>query len=201
MAPPPAPGIIAVEAVWNQEDQPCENTFHYHTSSTIDVALLQAIMSTYQTWAAAHPAMFSNVCALIKMQARDLSSSSGASVIDNISPPVLGTNASGNLPNNVSFALKRQTGIRGRANRGRLYMIGLPQDNMQSGNQDIKSTSADNFVSNYTNLLLAQLSDNSVTEVIYHKAHGTGTPVIGYAYTDLVVDSQRRRLQGHNRHH
>jgi hypothetical protein len=45
------------------------------------------------------------------------------------------------------------------------------------------------------------LSDNGLTEVIYHRALGTGTPILGYLYSDLTIDAMRRRLPDHNRHH
>lgn len=201
MASVPAPGIIAVEAIWSVENEMCENTFHYHFGGTIDVALLQLIMTTYQTWAAAHLGLWTTVTELVKMQARDLTSTSGASVIDNLTTPVIGTDASTVMPNNVSFALKRQSGIRGRANRGRLFMLGMGQDNLDASQQSLTGAAAANYVTTYTDLLLAQLADSGVTEVILHRALGTSTPVIGYAYSDLFVDSQRRRLPGHNRHH
>jgi hypothetical protein len=201
MTTPVAPGIVAIETVWEQENQPVENTFHYHVTGTIDATVLQNIAQTYATWANTNKAHFNAACQLVKITGRDLSSANGASLIYNVSPPIIGTNAGTPLPNNVTFALKRETGLRGRANRGRVYFIGLTAGDLQSDQQQIVSGSATTWATMFTTLMTSQFTANGAQEVIYHKALGTGTPVIGYAYADLFVDSQRRRLPGHNRHH
>lgn len=80
-------------------------------------------------------------------------------------------------------------------------MIGLTEGNLQSDGQQIVATVPPTFVTGYNTLMASQLSDNAATEGILHKATGAITPVTGYAFADLYLDSQRRRLPAHNRHH
>jgi hypothetical protein len=200
MPAPPAPGIVALDAIWEVEGQVMENTFNYSVTGTIDLAKLNAMAQTYATWAAAHNNLFSSVSELVKIYVADLTSSTSDSVEYNVSPVVDGLNVSGNLPNNVTFSLKRMTGQKGRSKRGRIYLIGLSENLLSSSRQEMLGSQAGNYVTNYGTLLAAQETDNGAQEVVYHKALGTGTAVIGYGYADLFLDSQRRRLPGHNRH-
>lgn len=201
MPAPPAPGIVALEAIYVMSSQNVENVFHYHLGSTIDVAKLNAMCATYAGWATAHVGAISPATQLVKLQARDLTSVAGASVIYNVSPPIVGTSAGNPVPNNVTWSLKKVSGLRGRANRGRVYLVGMTTADLFADEQQVTSAFANANVANYLELMTDQITSNGAQEVIYHKATGLGTPVVSYAYADLYLDSQRRRLPGHNRHH
>jgi hypothetical protein len=200
MPAPPAPGIAALEAIWNIEGQICENTFHYTVAGGIDVAALNSIIACYENWVSTHPTLWHNASQLVKMQARDLTSSSGASVEANVTPPVSGTGGAGAQPNNVTFSLKRQTGLRGRKMRGRVFLLGIPTTSLDVGAQTLLVAVAAAYATAYNALLSSMLSAANATEVILHRSLGTGTQVTNYVYADLYMDSQRRRLPGHNRH-
>lgn len=196
-----APGIVLMAPIWQQEGQIVENTFHYKLAGAIDRAKLTAMANVYANWASTNASAFHAACILNKIYLLDLTSSTSASLEFNVVPAVNGTNPGGALPNNVTFALKRETGLRGRANRGRIYLIGLSQGDMNTGSQEIKPASANGQVSIYNALMAAMLAGPAATEVVLHRATGLGTNVIGYTYADLAFDSQRRRLEFHNRHH
>lgn len=195
-----APGVAALQAVWTQEGQTVENTFHYHKAGTWDLTSLEGIADTYMAWASTNHSLWTDVCALVKVLARDLTTAAGAEVFVTPPTPILGTATSGHYPNNVTWALKRQTGLAGRKNRGRVYLIGMPGGNVQADQQTVNPSAAAAYASAYDGLISAQLSDNSVAEVILHRTDGTSTPVINYTFSDLTLDSQRRRLPNHNRH-
>lgn len=197
---PAAPGIARLEAVWLQENERVENTFHYRLSGAITVASLKAIADAYKTWLTTHTALFHAACQLVHLSVRDLSSSSGAVYEGIVSPPVNGTDAGGAQPNNVTFALKRETGLRGRHNRGRIYLIGLSVGRISTGSQALNAADAASFVTAYNALMALESSSAAATEVILHPKLGTGTDVLGYVFADLWLDSQRRRLPEHNRH-
>jgi hypothetical protein len=72
---------------------------------------------------------------------------------------------------------------------------------MTSGPNLVIAGTAITLATQLDELRLAQLSDNGATEVILHRADGTHTPVTQYVCSDFVIDSQRRRLPAHNRHH
>lgn len=195
-----APGIVTMGAIWSLDGERAENTFNYKVTGTIDVAKLNAMATTYATWAAANVAQFTDTALLLLVYMRDLTTQFGLTLDFTPTSTIQGTNASGLLPNNVTFALKRETGLAGRKNRGRIYWLGV-NSNQRGAPQTLLSATANAWVGLLNNLMNSQASSNSAQEVIYHRALGTGTPVIGYTYTDLTLDSQRRRLPGHNRHH
>lgn len=200
MSTPVAPGVVSLEAVWLQENEIVENTFHYTGLSTTTVEQLTAVANVYYEWAGDKSILFHAACQLQKMVVRDLSSPTGTSVEVSASPPIDGTGEGGALPNNVTFSLKRETGMRGRANRGRIYLIGIPLSAVAAGAQQLDAVFAGSCVDAYNSLKANMLSEQSAQEVLLHKALGTNTPITTYGFADLNLDSQRRRLPGHNRH-
>lgn len=194
-----APGIVEMAPIWEVDGQPCENTFYYKVTGTIDIAKLTAIANSYITWAAAHVDQWATNCRLLKVYMRDLTTQHSATVDIIPTSSVVGTKTGNALPNNVTFALKRMTGLAGRANRGRIYHLSVVEDDRDGDNQYTPAR-ATSLVTNLNTLLAAQNTANSAQEVVFHRNLGTGTTVIGYTFTDLDLDSQRRRLPGHNRH-
>lgn len=201
MPTPAAPGIVALNAIWSLANENVENTFHYRVAGSITTAVLTAMAQTYDNWVTAHAILFPTDAAFIKAYVEDLSSSAAPSIEWNPPAPIDGTDSGEALPNNVTWAVKRLTGLRGRANRGRIYWIGITAASLDPTSQQITVARANVRVTACEALMASQLSDNSAQEVILHRALGTGTDVTAYAYADLFLDSQRRRLPGHNRHH
>lgn len=195
-----APGIVHMGAIWTQDNQNVENTYHYHLTGTIDPTVLAAIAQTYVTWATANLNLWSTNCNLLKIYMRDLSTQFGAT-LDLVPATTLnGTKVGESLPNNVAWAMKRQSGLAGRANRGRLYWFGIVDADLDGPNR-IAGSRATNMITKAETLRLSEFTDNGATEVIFHKKLGTGTPVVGYSSSDRTLDAQRRRLPDHNRHH
>lgn len=196
----PAPGVIQLAAIWTMDNQRIENTFHYHASGAIDLTLLTAIAVQYETWASAHTSLWCSLASLTMEYLRDLTTQAGITT-EHVPPaPIQGFDGSRAYPNNVAFAVKRITGHAGRANRGRVYHFGIAED-MTSAQNNAGPVYANNLVTAYTALMNGMASGPGVQEVLLHKASGTFTPVAQYSYSDLTLDSQRRRLPGHNIHH
>lgn len=177
-----------------------ENTFHYHVTTTIDLAKLGSMAARYIAWWTANVGLYSNDVGLELVYVRDLTTASGATL--DLAPTTTtdGTRTSNMLPNNVSFAIKRGTGLAGRANRGRIYWVGITED-MQSGKNTMKIATAGGLSAALNTLLSDMNASESAIEVILHRHLGTGTPVVAYTAADLNLDAMRRRLPGHNRHH
>lgn len=195
-----APGIVTIQPIFGLNTQPVENTFHYHVTGAINATVLTALGNAYIAWFTAHTGLFSTSLSLDKVYCRDLSTQFGASLDVNPTDSLSGTAAGTVLPNNVSFALKRQSGLAGRANRGRIYHPGITQAAC-SGTNVLSGGFAADLVIAYNALLAAMIAAGADHEVILHRALGTGTQITGYAWSDLFLDSQRRRLPGHNIHH
>lgn len=194
------PDVTALTVDWLHDNQPCVNTFHYDTG-TLTATQLEDLCTTVMNYIEAHwmGGLPTNV-QLVKVRAVGMWTAGAPE--NQVSPAtaIHGTDSGEALPNNVSFAIKRKTGLSGRHNRGRIYWVGLTDGQLADANS-LHASLADGLVSFCNGLLVAV---NAATpggpEVIVDKVHGTKVNVSGYAYTDLFIDSSRRRLPAHNIH-
>lgn len=188
-----------MDAVWILDNQNVENTFHYHVTGTINFAKLNAMSTTYFSWVSAHLSDWPTNAQVLKTYLRDLTSQTGA--VGEFTPltPLVGTKVGTALPNNVTFSIKRDSQLAGRANRGRLFQIGIT-DTDRSDDNHIASSRANAWRDHLNTLLNSMISDNAAQEVILHRLLGTYTVIQGYTYSDLTIDAMRRRLPDHNRH-
>lgn len=119
-----------------------------------------------------------------------------------ISPPRPGANGGVLLPLNTTFCLKLTTGLRGRSARGRLYYPGITQAMMATAWGDLQPTVAAALVTELQGLQSALLSGGYQLCIVSlrlnnaWRAQGAVTIVNNITYTDLHIDSQRRRLPG-----
>lgn len=111
-----------------------------------------------------------------------------------------GLAAASALPNNVTWTIQFRTAFRGRSGRGRNYALGLTEG-MVTGNA-LSIATANEYIGAYESLE-ADLEGVDAQHVIISKftgkvprPNGIVRLVTAYAYSDLVVDSQRRRLPG-----
>jgi hypothetical protein len=132
--------------------------------------------------------------------ARSLDTASGAEYTDTTGAGTTGGAGVGCLSGNISLAVKFLTGLAGRSFRGRNFLFGLPTSAV-SGNT-VFTPFATSFVGAFTDFLDDAFAEDFVWVVVSRVADGVeraeaiATDVITAALTNLVVDSQRRRLTG-----
>lgn len=206
----PCPNTIEAQLVYTMELEPCENVYHVTYSSAPTQSSLTTLAGVFTAWETAHGSQHrSNQCALHTVRLRDIAVSGGQELIFSVTPSISGINASDPLPNNCTIATAFRTGLAGRSNRGRSYWIGMT-DSMVSANTVVSSIETA-ILADYDALRTA-LGTNGTPLVVLSKfsgvdsgghpiprAAGVTTPVISFSM-DITMDSQRRRLPGHNRH-
>lgn len=102
--------------------------------------------------------------------------------------------------NNVSWAVKFNTAARGRSGRGRNFVPGIPKASIVRNTVD--AAFASNILLVYNNILVEPTLADFAWVVVSHfsggapRAAGLVQAVTGATYSDLTVDSQRRRLPG-----
>lgn len=112
-----------------------------------------------------------------------------------------GTEGTTMLPNNVAWVIKFLTGLTGRSARGRNYIGGFSTQHT-SGNA-LAEVVAENLITVYEGIQTAASGAGWTHSVISRQTGGvlrpTGVtfPVSNITYSDLVLDSQRRRLPAH----
>ena len=114
--------------------------------------------------------------------------------------PPISNRAGDGLPYYVAFCVTHLTGLTGRYNRGRTY-FGPLSENDQNYNL-ISQGVANAFVGSLNTIrsqMAAQGWEHVVVSRVFNKVRrteGVATPVIGYRYYDLVLDTQRSRQRG-----
>lgn len=203
----PAPGICEVVHHFGAAGGPQYNIYHVmHTdSSSWSLSQLSSLGTVFKSWNDAdamlyrHSQIFS-----VEFRLRDLSVQSGTEAV--VPDGVSGTAAGSPYPGNVTLAVKASTGHAGRSFRGRTYWVGI-SESMASGDQ-IVTAMGNNIVAALTTLLG---NVNAVTNQQMCILSGqqdkvllnprVGRPIVGWLMADTNLDSQRRRLTGHNIHH
>lgn len=178
-----------------------ENTLYFKDATAITaVDLANTADSLAAGWS-------TDICAVLGTQyvftscfARDLTVDAGFEHESFVGTGTSGGVAGAALPNNVSWVVKFLTGLAGRSFRGRNYVAGLNAGMVSD--QDILGGRADDIVTQYT-LFLTSNKPAGWDWVIASRFHlnaprvtGITTPVTNVGFTDLVIDSQRRRLPG-----
>ena len=197
----PIPNTVKVELVYSWDSQVCENVFHVKVPGEINTDLLDSIQGTFYSWySVSLAAMQSNTVSFVKFILSDASTQYGIS--KEYGPGVVNAGLVSNnpsLPNNVSVAMKWNTGLRGRSFRGRTFHVGLTES-MVVGN-NVTTDTRTYLLSTYAGLL-SVLDAQGWQLVVASKFQGNAPRTTGLATeiltvtTDGVVDSQRRRLPG-----
>lgn len=136
---------------------------------------------------------------LVAIEMMDLSSEDDDGRLYVTGLPLAGTATGTPYPNNVTVCTKFTTGLTGRARRGRTYHNGLASSLIDAGQQQI-STGARNALQTAWYSLIGAIGGEgwtwSVLSTILNgvpRTEGLMTPILN-AFTNLVLDSQRRRL-------
>jgi hypothetical protein len=180
----------------------CENQVHVLGVEDFTPETLLTLWTTSQTWWNQYMKPLAHTSLSLTRIKCKAQYAPDAPVLDEaVLPPIAGTDAGFFVPNNVSFALKLATGLAGRSARGRWYAVGL------TGNQVLNGVSLKtNYASTYVvalNALKQAYAAQGFTLCITSyrtnnawRAEAVSWPVSGILYTDVNLDSQRRRLAG-----
>lgn len=138
--------------------------------------------------------------------------------------PIPGTNGGTSMPNNVTVAVEMRTSLLGRSFHGRTYFVGMNSGLYDSATPNqLKAASLIDLPAVYE-LLRNAMADTTelityprdyfplgVVSYVGGEGSTTLSPIIrdpalftkatAFVLADPFLDSQRRRLPGHNRHH
>lgn len=212
MAAPYIPADKTAQAVmvYNSNTQIVENVLHFLGTAEWTPALLTSLNTQLVTWETTYgAAQRGNSNALTAVISTDMSSQTGPSV--STTANVIGSAAGAAVPNNVTLAVKLSTALRGRSYRGRIYWVGLTTSQLDTtlNDQGVTAAVATAIAAAVTALLPAAgvITANGAQLAVVSRrfnkaprATAVVTPVTSATLTDRYVDSQRRRLQFHNRH-
>lgn len=113
-----------------------------------------------------------------------------------------GLNASEAMPNNVTFAIKKESGLTGRSARGRTFWIGIPQNQVEVADENqLQAAFVALLVANVDSIRTAILAVPSWNPVLVSRfqggakrAQGKTFPWIGSTNVDTRLDTHRLRM-------
>jgi hypothetical protein len=177
------------------------NVLYFRRSGQWGLQELEAAAQTLATvWVNDVMIHISNTTSLFRVESR------GERVIDDVSfeyvlpTPVSGARGGDVLPPQACFCVTHITGLVGRANRGRTYFGMISEEDASSG--FITAARADGFRNGLVSVRNV-MSNAGWTHVVVSRVRNKTrlpvaitVPVIGYKYTDRIIDTQRRRQVG-----
>jgi len=200
----PFNNTIKLEPVFIWQDQRVQNVHYYIVDETPNVDTARALALSYIDWFdTTAKESVSNTASLVLVKATIMETETSPGVEVSTGLPIVGTRAANPLPNNVTLAVKWTTGLRGRSYRGRTYIIGLTEGDVDGNTVPAASITA--YMAIYGELLALDTDVGpGVMGIASRVSNGTPRTVgVITPVTDLeinpVVDSQRRRLPGRGR--
>lgn len=214
----PVPNCAAVTMSYTILDADvAENTFGVQNSGSWDATQLGALGVAFNTWndtAVSGAAPYQNrvtQTTLVQTQCRDLTTQTSPVVITPYTGAHgAGTDTSGPLNNGLTKAFTARSGLSGRSQRGRIFVVGIGVGELVSGDPNLLSPAfLDEYVRQLDGLITQVHAANaSWTLSVISRFHnnaprsiGVTTPITSWGYANQYVDFQRRRAPGHARHH
>lgn len=204
----PVANTALVEVRMRVVGQKVENTLWIEGPSALDASALSTIATTIKGWwVSDYGPQVSDLVTLSEVVATDQTTDTSGQVSVS-GDGEIGGQIGGTVPTNSTFAVSFRTASRGRAFRGRNYIVGVPLEQLAETNV-VQSSWAADIAAAYTDLITL-VDDAGFTWVVVSRFNGVDpdthdpiprvagvtTPVLNVVTTDLTLDSQRRRLPG-----
>jgi len=188
-----------------------ENTSYWTTTGAWTIGGLEALANYLADWwvDTLSPYLSSGI-KLNEVFVTDLTSNTAPVASYTTGLPAFGLVGQESEPNNVAACLSIRTANRGRANRGRNYIAGIPSGSVTQNTLDAEwlanvhsaysTLRTDALTNDYTMVVVSRYSGYTVVggkKKPTPRASGIITPVTNFSWTDDTVDSLRTRLPNH----
>lgn len=198
------PDCAQIDVVFTQNGVTLQNSFYAFHPGGYSLSDLEALAADIDaaipiTWL---PRM-SDACTYLRTDVRGLDTENDLVATDNTSTAA-GDDATVPLPNNVSFSMKKVSGLTGRSARGRTYWCSIPRDKVDAVDENrLQTTYITNILSAVDSIRLniesvgtweAKLVSRFLNGV--KRDEGITFPWIDTVAVNEVVDTQRGRLPG-----
>jgi hypothetical protein len=184
------------------DSQQIENTFYGFQNDAITEIDLENVASHTLAWAEGeYFPQLASVLSLKAVKTTDLTTDTSPTFTYFAPTAIVGGVVQPSLPNATAWAVKRLTAQRGRSGRGRVFVPGIP-DTARVGTNLLDIDFATAIVAAMVELDSVLLTDGFTGCVVtrFHdgepRAVGVPQPITSWGYSDLVLDSQRRRGPG-----
>jgi hypothetical protein len=204
----PVENTALVETRMLYDNQKVENTLWVLNDTAWDGASLVELATEVKSWwDASYAGLVTTGVTLREVVCTDMTTDTGA--VGSVSGAgSVGTVGGTKMPSNVSLAVSFRTASRGRSFRGRNYLVGLSNSQIEQPNTAASDyieaviAAYNDFMSaidtaGWTWVVASRFSgvDPDTKQPIPREA-GVTTPIVTVVVTDTAIDSQRRRLPG-----
>jgi hypothetical protein len=198
----PVPNTLQAELRFLWEGQRVENTLYFEGSAGVSPSLATDLGDALIGWWDTNfKALTTDTMSLEEVYLTDLTSATSFTVSDTSGLPLAGTNVSDSSPNNVAHCVSFRTAQRGRSGRGRNYVGGITEADLDGSVISALARAA--HVVAYDILVGAGAFVPGLQWVVVSRftggaprTTGLAIPITNVLSVDAIVDSQRRRLPG-----
>lgn len=181
--------------------QQIENVLYFEHTGSISTLDLQNLATALDLWVANYYLLagLSQDIAYREVFVTDLTTATSPTASASVNAGDIGTLTQPSLPGGTCIVASFRTAGRGRSSRGRNYISGLGESTV-TGNQ-VALVITTQFITAYEELINNPPTDWQWVVVSRYtggnpRASGVTEPITSVTFTDLNVDSQRRRLTG-----
>lgn len=197
----PVPGAARAAVVMQLDNQlvQCEVDVTVETEDAFN--LNGAAFALYEAWVDHILPQLSGDVSMFSAVAQGMSAADAPVGVYVPSTLDVGGVSADSLPNNVAYCISKYTGLRGRSQRGRFFLPGIPS-NAREGASRVSSAYQTSIVTACSGFLGQMIAATFVPVVISlytagaPRTTGIYNPITTLAPVDNVLDSQRRRLPG-----
>lgn len=204
----PVPNTAEFEIIMTLDGQRIENTLYADLGAPWDAAALNAACDVLANWWVDNMApLTSDQVTLLAVEGTSLESNTAPVGANSVGTPQVGLQGEP-VPNNCALAVSFRTALRGRSFRGRNYVAGLAEADVNRSHVD--ATLVTQIEAAYNALVTAfgdapvgaawvvvsRFSGVDVNHKPIPRTTGVTTPITSAHIVDDVIDSQRRRLPG-----
>lgn len=216
-APKTGAGLVRVRMFFSTPTGDIAENVHginRHSSADASTAELTSVCNDFKNWwqfgSGVHTAkdVMGTGYTLQTITAKDLNLVDGAEI--SIAVNQAGADTGGTLAAGLTFAITTRTARTGRSHRGRTFVVGPTVNCLLTGSKDsVDPTWANNILTAYGGALTGTYSVNNAGRTLCilsysnanaYRANISAEDVVGFGYSDLNLDYQRRRAPGHARH-
>lgn len=204
----PVANTLMIESVYELDGQIVENTAYFLKPGGWDEASISAMLADVRDFIISDLLpLLSSIIQLVRVVGTLLDAADSIAVTLNVNPPSPGLDASGANPNNVTYTVTQFTSHRGRSNRGRNYVPGIPISAMDGPNV-VTTDFRVALIEYYDGLFAVGTANGAIMGVVTRfsgvdsagkaipRTVGGISAITGFGTFDAILDSQRRRLPG-----
>lgn len=196
------PDTVEIDMIFTMNGVAAQNVFYGELIGGYLLADLVALATQIDVnWQGNWRTEQSPEVAYVRTEVRGLAVPNDLIAINNTSANP-GTNPSPVMPGNVTFAIKKESGLTGRAARGRTYWVGIPQNTVTAADENqLSAAFITSLVANVDTVRTSIAAVGLWLPVLVSRwlngvKRGTGVtfPWVSTTNVGTRIDSQRNRL-------